>query len=47
MWWVAQWLERLNILIQPLPEKADELGLSPAKREVAGSTPAPLHQIKY
>ena len=25
MWWVAQWLERLNILIHPLPEKADEL----------------------
>ena len=24
MWWVAQWIERLNILIHPLPEKADE-----------------------
>lgn len=25
MWWVAQWIERLNILIHSLPEKADEL----------------------
>ncbi len=31
----------LNILFHPLPEKADELGLSIRVREVAGSNPAP------
>jgi len=29
-----------NILVHTLPEKADELGLSPVKPEVAGSNPA-------
>ena len=45
MWRVAQFGRALNILVHPLPAKADELGLSIRVREVAGSNPAPLHQI--
>lgn len=44
MWRVAQFGRALNILVHPLPAKADELGLSNRVREVAGSNPAPLHQ---
>ncbi|RCJ40514.1 hypothetical protein A6769_03925 [Nostoc punctiforme NIES-2108] len=45
MWRVAQFGRALNILVHPLPAKADELGLSIRVREAAGSNPAPLHQI--
>ncbi len=41
MWRIVQMVERLNILIHPLPEKDEELGLSPSTRDVAGSNPAP------
>ncbi len=37
MWRVAQFGRALNILVHPLPAKADELGLSIRVREVAGT----------
>lgn len=41
MWQVAQFGRApKNILLHTLPEKADELGLSHLKPDVAGSNPA-------
>lgn len=42
MWRVAQFGRApKNILVHTLPEKAEELGLSHFKPDVAGSIPAP------